>query len=142
MQAPSPGEDVEPGQPPRMTQQDINEHRARVLERKLNTPSTFADRKAQAVVPPDRQLVSMGTSEQMLTQGINDPEHSVIEVELFYNRQHPTKMFYRTAGGLLQAASDTAGKEDNAVKLRPTAGKARLSGAYEPSQPDPAPRPV
>ena len=28
--------------------------------------------------------------------------------------------------------------EDNAVKLRPTAGKARLSGAYEPSPPGPA----
>jgi len=63
-------------------------------------------------------------------------------VELYFDRRHPSRMFFRTPGGLLQSAFETAGKEDNAVKLRPTAGKARLSGAYEPSPADPPARPV
>ena len=126
-----------------MTQQDINERRARVLERKLNTPSTFADRRREAqAVPPDRELVSLGISEQVLTQGMNSPEHSVVEVELFFDRRHPTRTFYRTPGGLLQAAFETAGKADTVVTHRPIQGKPRLNGAHEPSPPDPPSRPV
>ena len=126
-----------------MTQQDLNEHRGRTLERKLNTPSTFATRRREAqAAPPDRELVSLGTTEQVFSQGINSPEHAVVEVELFFDRRHPTNTFYRTPGGVLQATFETAGKEDNAVKLRPTAGKARLSGTHEPSPPDPPARPV
>ncbi len=46
------------------------------------------------------------------------------------------------AAGLLQAAFETAGKADTVVTHRPIQGKPRLSGAHEPSPPDPPARPV
>jgi len=135
-------EDAEPGRP-RMTQQDLNEHRGRALERKLNTPSTFATRRRGAqAVPPDRELVSMGTTEQVVTQGMHEPEHSVVQVELFFDRRHPSRLYYRTPGGVLLACSETAGKEDTVVTHRPIAVRPRLAGAHEPSPPDPPARPI
>ncbi len=125
-----------------MTQQDINDHRARALERKLNTPSTFADRRREAQAVPPRELVSMGTTEQVITQGMNSPEHSVVEVELFFDRRHPTQTFFRTATGVLQAAFEIGGKEDDVVTHRPIAVRPRLAGAHEPSPPDPPARPI
>lgn len=78
----------------------------------------------------------------VLSQGMNSPEHSVVEVELFFDRQHPASTYYRTPGGVLQACFETAGKGDSVVTHRPIQGKPRLSGAHEPSPPDPAARPV
>ena len=91
---------------------------------------------------PADELVSLGTSEQVFSQGINSPEHAVVEVELFFDRRHPTKTYYRTPGGVLQAAFETAGKADTVVTHRPMAVRPRLGGAYEPSPPDPPARPV
>ena len=84
----------------------------------------------------------MGTTEQVITQGMHSPEHAVVEVELFFDKQHPSRLFFRTPGGVLLACSETAGKDDSVVTHRPIQGKPRLSGAHEPSAPDPPARPV
>jgi len=42
------------------------------------------------------QTVFMGTTEQVVSQGMHNPEHSVVEVELFFDRRHPSRLYYRT----------------------------------------------
>ena len=88
------------------------------------------------------QTVFMGTTEQVVSQGMHNPEHSVVEVELFFDRRHPSRLYYRTPGGVLLAYTETTGKEETKVTLRPIAVRPRLGGAHEPSPPDPPARPV
>ena len=94
----------------------------------LNNENTFAVQNIPGLGSP-------------IVQFVNGAQRT-LEVELFFDKQHPSRLFFRTPGGVLLACSETAGKEETVVKLRPTTGKARLAGAYEPSPPDPPARPV
>jgi len=67
---------------------------------------------------------------------------SFCEVELLFDKRHPSRLYYRTPGGVLLAYTETAGKEETKVTLRPIAVRPRLGGAYEPSPPDPPARPI
>jgi hypothetical protein len=127
---------------PRLTRQQENERRAAVLERRLNTPSTFADRKAAAVAV-EPQMVFMGMSDHVVTRGINDPTHEVIEVELWYERDHPARTYYRIPPhGVLQPTTETTGKETEVRSLGTLKTKPRFAGCFEPSPPDPPARQV
>jgi hypothetical protein len=141
-QPPPPVEAAEPPKAPRMTAQELAEHRAAALERRLNTPSSFASRRAVQPEPPGRQLVSMGVSEKVLTSGMHNARHTVVQVELFFDKEHPAKVYYRTPGGVLQSTVEISGKEDDVTALAPISSETRLPGAYEPSPADPPPRPV
>jgi hypothetical protein len=37
----------------------------------------------------------MGTSEHVMSRGINDPRHEVVEVELYYDKHHPCRRYFR-----------------------------------------------
>ena len=138
---PAPVDEVEPP-PPAMTRAELNERRARALERKLTTPSTFATRRAAQPEEPGRQLVFMGTSERVLTTGMHDARHSVVQVELYYDKEHPARVYFRTPGGVLQSVGEISGKEDDVTPLGYISRQTRLPGAFEPSPADPPPRPV
>jgi hypothetical protein len=110
---------------------------AQVLERRLNTPSTFDSRKAAAAPPPEQRLVFMGTTEKVLSRGINDTQHEVIEVELYFDAEHSTRTYYRLPGGVLQATVDNTSKTNTTVELPPMKTKPRFdSGLWPECPPD------
>ncbi len=84
----------------------------------------------------------MGVSEKVLTSGMHHARHSVVEVELFFDKEHPAEVYYRTPGGVLQSTVEISGKEDDVTSLGHISPQTRLPGAFEPSPPDPAPRAV
>ena len=115
-------------------------HRRVRLRNSAGIPQEIRSRP-KAPSSPDSQILRFRRSARVFRNCRGCPTPLPV-FELYFDRRHPSKVFFRTPGGLLLAAFETAGKEDNAVKLRPTAGKPRLSGAHEPSAPDPAARPV
>jgi len=66
----------------------------------------------------------------------------VIPVELFMNLDKPAERFVSFPGqpGLTALQSDD--RRETVVKLPPMKGRPRFSGAFEPSQQTPPPRPV
>lgn len=84
----------------------------------------------------------MGRDERPLTSGMHDPQHGVVEVELYFERDHPINRYYRLPGGVMQPITDTVGKEDTVTRHRPMNSRTRLAGSFPEAQADPPPRPV
>ncbi len=112
-----------------------------MLERRLNTPSTFASRQASAI-PPRRVLVSMGTCERTFATNTRG-DVAVGVFELYFEKERPSRRWYRMIPhGDLQPMFDDSTVAERTTPLGEFSASRRPDGAYNPSPPDPPARPV
>ena len=107
-------------------------------------PSSFTSRRAEreaAGPAPGQRLVSLGWSEQPLV-GRTSEDVEMIELELLYDLDHPSRRYYRVRNGTLEPLFDDR-RRDQRTPLGRVPRKPRgLPSSFPEAASEPPPRPT